>query len=71
MLLDALRTTCLDSFGSEDCPIDGFLPQPQVFIHDQFLAIACPPYCCGVGFIKVRVEGLTFEDVIVDFFGGM
>jgi hypothetical protein len=61
----------LDSFGSEDRPIDCLLPQPQVFIHDQLLAIACPSHCCGVEFIKVRVEGLAFKDVIIDLFGGM
>lgn len=61
----------MDSFGSEDCPIDCLLPQPQVFVHDKLLAIACPPHCRGVNFIKVRVEGLTLKDVIIDLFGGM
>ena len=69
--MNALWTASLDCLGSEDGPVDCLLPQPQVLVHDQLLAIACPAHCRGVDLIEERVKSLAFEDVIVNFFGGM
>jgi len=61
----------LDGLGPKDRPVDCLLPQPQILVHDQFLAITCPAHCRGVDLVKERVEGLALEDVIVNLFGGM
>ena len=69
--MDALWTAGLDSLGPEYGPVYCLLPQPQVLVHDQLLAIACPAHRRGVDLIEERVEGLALEDVIVNLFGGM
>ena len=61
----------MDGLSPKDRPVDCLLPQPQILIHYQFLAIACPSHCRGVDLVKERVEGLALKNVIVNLFCGM